>query len=170
MGQQPNIELTLSDLPVATPQPAPARRWSPSRPGELGDPQTVPWGGAFGTPGPDAGYARTLAAAREMALVEGERRRDAEVATAALATARASFYGRAPVGGDIDIAVVILCYDRSGIPGAVADRVAAGRGKWVTDIARRSHQAAALVRSVPLDLLVADIDEVRAAVADGGVL
>lgn len=170
MGQQPNIEITLSDLPVATPQPAPARRWSPSRPGELGDPRAVPWGGAYGTPGPDAGYARTLAATREMALVEGERRRDAEVAAAALATARASFFGRAPVAGDIDVALVILCYDRSGIPAAVADRVAASRAEWVTDIARRSHQAAALLAAVPLDLLTSGVDEVRAAVAGGGVL
>lgn len=170
MGQQPNIEIPLSDLPVATPQPAAARRWSPSRPGELGDPRTVPWGGAYGTPGPDAGYARSLAAGREMALVPGERRSDAEVATAALATARASFFGRAPVIGDIDVAVVILCYDRSGIPAAVADRIAAARGEWVTDIARKPQHVASLVRAVPLDLLTAGIDEVRAAVADGGVL
>jgi hypothetical protein len=170
MGQQPNIEITLLDLPVATPQPGAARRWSPSRPGEMGDPQAVPWGGAYGTPGPDAGYARTLAAGREMTLAEGERRHDAEVAAAALATARASFFGRAPSVSDIDVAVVILCYDRSGIPAAVADRVAAGRAKWVTDIARRPHQAGALVSAVPLDLLTAGIDEVRAAVADGGVL
>ncbi len=170
MGQQPNVEITLADLPVGKPQPEAARRWSPTRPGELSEPAAVPWGGAFGTPGPDAGYARTLASKIELALVEGERRADAEVAIAALATARASHFGRAPVGGDIALAAIILCYDRSGIPAAVADRIAAERGGWVGDMARQPHNASKLVAAVPIEVLVSTIDEVRAAVADGAVL
>ena len=170
VGQQPNIEITLSDLPVATPSPDAARRWSPTRPGELSSPDEVPWGGAYGTPGPDAGYARALAAGRELSLVTGERRVDADTAIAALASARASFYGRAPTGLDIDVASIILCYDPSGIPAAVADRVAANRGAWVGDLARKPHRAIELVEAVPVEILIAEPDAVRAAVADGGVL
>lgn len=170
MAQQPNIEITLSDLPVAKPQPEAARRWSPSRPGELGSPAEVPWGGAYGTPGPDAGYARNLAAQRDLALVAGERRADAEAAVAALASARASHFGRAPVAEDVDVATILLCYDPSGIPAAVADRVSEVRSQWVGDLARRPHKAAHLVAAVALEVLVSAPDEVRAAVADGAVL
>ncbi|MDH3731602.1 MAG: hypothetical protein OES13_10865 [Acidimicrobiia bacterium] len=170
MGQQPNIEITLGDLPIAKAQPEAARRWSPTRPGELSEPDAVPWGGAFGTPGPDAGYARTLASKMELPLVAGERQADAEVAIAALASARASHFGRAPVGVDVAIAAIILCYDRSGIPAAVADRIAQERGAWVGDMARQPHNASKLVAAVPLEVLVSTVDEVRAAVADGAVL
>ena len=55
MGQQPNMPLTVEDLPRPEPHPAPARRWRAGRPGDPALPADVPWGGAFGTPGPDPG-------------------------------------------------------------------------------------------------------------------
>lgn len=170
MGQQPNIEITLADLPTSRLQPAPARRWSPSRPGELGAPGDVPWGGPFGTPAPDAGYARALAARRDLALVDGERRADAEAAVAAVAGARASSYGRGPTPRDVEVAATILAYDKAGVPAAVADRISTERLRRVADLARRPHKAADLIASIPLEVLVADLESVRAAVADGAVL
>jgi hypothetical protein len=57
MGQQPNIELDESDLPRPTPQPAPARRWRPTKPGLITAPSENPSGGYFGKTGPDPGWA-----------------------------------------------------------------------------------------------------------------
>ena len=95
MGQQPNIELEIADLPRPTARPAPARRWSPSRPGEMNTPEDVPWGGAFGTTGPDTGYALSLVGQRDLVLAHGEHRANAEAAIAAVAgTARFAFQER----------------------------------------------------------------------------
>ena len=84
MAQQPNIELRDSDLPRPEAGPNPERRWTPDRPGDVSG-AGVPWGGAFGTPGPDAGYAIKLAAGRELLLTENEHRADANLALAAVA-------------------------------------------------------------------------------------
>lgn len=170
MGQQPNIEITLADLPRAKPTPQAARRWSPRRPGELTSPDQVPWGGAYGRPGPDAGYALRLAQQRPLELAAGEKLEDAEAAVAALAAARASYFGRAPVMADVDVAAVIMCYDSAGVPADVAERITGERVRRVADLAHNAHRSAALVASVPTEVLVAAVDEVRAAVAEGSVL
>jgi len=101
VGQQPNMPLTVEDLPRPEPRPAPARRWQANRPGDLAGPGAVPWGGAFGTPGPDAGYALRLLA---------ERAHDPEEfrALAVVMAARGSRLGRAPVAADIEAAEIIL--------------------------------------------------------------
>ena len=101
MGQQPNMPLTMEDLPRPEPRPGPARRWRAGRPGDLASPADVPWGGAFGTPGPDTGYALRLLAGR--AGEPGEAR-----ALAAIVAARASRLGRAPVPADVVAAEAIL--------------------------------------------------------------
>lgn len=116
MGQQPNIQLELEDLPRRVAHPGPARRWSARRPGDLTVPEEVPWGGAFGTPGPDTGYALRLLADRPWALAPGESRTDAERLAAALMAARASRLGRAPVAGDAEVAESLLGL-RPGDPG-----------------------------------------------------
>lgn len=102
MGQQPNLPLTVEDLPRAEPHPAPARRWRAGRPGDVASPADVPWGGAFGTPGPDAGYALRLLEGRSSG--EGVDPR----AVAAVMGARASLVGRAPVAADAEAAEIIL--------------------------------------------------------------
>jgi hypothetical protein len=115
LGQQPNVPLEIEDLPRATPHPGPARRWVPDRPGDLNEPGEVPQGGGFGAPGPDAGYALRLIESRSL---PGEPRQQADVkaAVAAVVTARAAALGRAPVGGDIDAAILLL-----GLPRRIAE-------------------------------------------------
>ena len=108
MGQQPNIQLHLEDLPRPEAHPGPARRWSAGRPGDLASPEQVPWGGAFGTPGPDTGYALRLLADRPPAAAGGEGRAEVVRLVAALMAARASLLGRAPVIGDAEVAEMIL--------------------------------------------------------------
>ncbi len=167
MGQEPNIELSIEDLPRPTAHPAAPRRWSPTRPGELDGPDSVPWGGAFGTPGPDTGYALSLLANTELSLAEGEDRHDAEAALGAIAGARASHFGRAPTRGDIDVARIMLGLLPDGIPDEVIAGLAAARPAWWTGIGHNPAQARALIASIPLDALTGSAEEVRSRVAAG---
>ena len=64
-------------------------------------------GSGFGRTGPDSGYALSLIAGRRFELAEGERRADVDVALAAIVSARASLFGRAPTGRDVDMASVL---------------------------------------------------------------
>ena len=142
MGQQPNIPITLADLPRATPKPAAPGRWRPHRPGEITSPDLMPWGGLFGTPGPDTGYALRLL--RDRALPGGdEHRADVEAAILAIVSARGSALGRAPVPQDIDLVIDLLGL---GDP----DRLAALDG-----IAHDHARLRGLVEAAPREVLMA---------------
>lgn len=145
MGQQPNMPLDMEDLPRATAHPPASDRWQPHRPGELTSPKDVPWGGAFGTPGPDTGYALRLI---EQADLPGAPQHRDDVAAAALAvvSARASALGRAPVPKDVVAAIRLADLDKLG-----ADRRVAG-------IAHDQARLRALVASIPRDRLIAPVD------------
>lgn len=152
MGQQPNIPLGLEDLPRSTPKPGAPRRWSPNRPGDLTSPEEVPWGGAFGTPGPDTGYALTLLRKRHLDLLPGESRSDAEAALGAVMAARASRLGRAPVAADAEVAEAILGF------GSVDP---SRRRSWTAGLAHDPGRARRLVAAVDPEALVASPEEVR---------
>ena len=107
MGQEPNIQHGVEDLPRATPKPAAPRRWSPQRPGEVGSPGEMPWGGAFGTPGPDIGFALKIVRSRILPG-DDDQRADVEAAVVAVMAARASAVGRAPTAPDVDVAIELL--------------------------------------------------------------
>ncbi|CAN5371255.1 MAG: hypothetical protein ACR2JP_09220 [Acidimicrobiia bacterium] len=167
MGQQPNIELEISDLPRPTSHPPAERRWSPDRPGDLYGPDDVPWGGAFGTIGPDTGYVMTLVRRLDIATGPGEHRNNAEVGIAALAAARASHFGRAPMGGDIDVAMTILGYLAEGMPEDLIDRLAADRIGWTANLGHDVGRTRQLVAAVPIEDLAAPLDDLRARMARG---
>ena len=156
MGQQPNIELDAADAPRRQAVPGSARSWRPQRPGELNDPRLLPQGGPFGIVGPDAGYALKLVALEELELLPGESRHDAEVAVAALATARAARIGRAPVAGDVAAAVRILKYDAH----SSADR---RRVKWVGNVSHDAAKLRGLVADVPPEVLAMSLADLDAA-------
>ncbi len=166
MGQQPNIDLEMADLPRRTDHPGPPRRWKPRRVGELGAPADVPVGGRFGNPGPDAGYALTLLADHPIPTGPGEHRRDAVAAVAAVMKARAAAFGRAPVIGDAAVAEVILGYAGPSRPGLAARRAAA--------IAGLAHHAAGsrpLLAAVDRTALTSSLEEVvRRAEAGEGLI
>jgi hypothetical protein len=167
MGQQPNIELEISDLPRPRPAPSPARRWRPQRPGELTTPDEVPWGGAFGTTGPDTGYALRLVRGRNLVLAPSENRHNAEVGIVALAGARASYFGRAPIARDVDVAIMILGLTAEGIPSAMLESLARDRVKWLAGLGHDPAKARALVASVPIENLAAPLEDLRARMAAG---
>jgi hypothetical protein len=159
MAQQPNIELRDSDLPRPEAGPNPERRWTPDRPGDTAG-TGVPWGGAFGTPGPDAGYAIKLAAGRELTLADHEHRADADLAVAAVAAARASLASRGPTKIDVDAAIVILGYDTESGFGAVRAAAIAGAAHHPQRIRR-------LVAGIPMDVIEDSADDLRRRVAGG---
>jgi hypothetical protein len=142
VGQEPNIPLGVEDLPRPTPKPAAPRRWSPERPGEVGSPAEMPWGGSFGTPGPDIGFAIRIARTRGIPGPE-QRRADAEAAIVAVMAARASAVGRAPTNPDFDVAIDLLGLDSDG-------------GFATLDgIAHDSKRLNRLVADIPRDELIA---------------
>jgi len=160
MAQQPNIELRITDLPRPVADTGPELPWVPNRPGELAG-TGVPWGGAFGTPGPDAGYALKLVANRDLVLAEHEHRSDADAAVAAVAAAKASLVGRGPTKIDIDAAIIILGYDAPSDFGAA--RAAAIGGAAHHHPERIRH----LVAGIPADVFDATVDELRERAAAG---
>ena len=159
MAQQPNIELRSSDRPRSEGKTDPERRWIPDRPGDFTG-SGVPWGGAFGMPGPDAGYALKLAAGRDLILAENEHRADANVAVAAVAAARASFSRRGPTKIDLDAAIVILGYDAENDFGA--ERAAAIAGS-----AHHPQRIRSLVAGIPVDVMEDNVDGLRDRAAAG---
>lgn len=161
MGQQPNIELRLSDLPRPTRHPGAPQRWEPGRPGEVGAPADMPWGGMFGTPGPDTGYALRLVASRPLTLTEGEARHDAEIAVAALMGARASHFRRGPTAVDAEVAELLL-----GFAGAAPDEVVAARRR-LTGLGHRPDVVRRLVAAVPRDILAEDLESLRRRLESG---
>jgi len=165
VGQQPNIELEMADLPRPTDYTGAARRWSPSRVGELGSPADVPVGGRFGNPGPDAGYALKLLADRDIETAPGERRHDAVAAIAAVMAARASSFGRAPVVGDAAVAEVILGYS-----GQAAEDRSAARVVAVAGLAHHPAAARPLVAAIDQAALAASLPEVTRRAEAGEVL
>ncbi|HEX5616670.1 MAG TPA: hypothetical protein VFZ83_16085 [Acidimicrobiia bacterium] len=135
------------NLPAGMAYP-PARAWRGGRPGELGAEQ--PHGSLFGDPGPNVGYAYTLAerAKSRFRLGAHEHAHDVVAVVAEIAGRRAATVGRAPVVRDVDLALELLGYDGS------AD------ASWVEQRTRLVHEAAhayarrrALVDSVPTELL-----------------
>lgn len=139
MGQQPNLPHSMGRLPRPEAHPPAPRRWSPDRPGEMTQPSQVPWGGAFGTTGPDAGFALHLAAGRS--LPGGDRLHpDVVAAVAAVAAARASALGRAPMAADLDVAMDLLALDDS-------------TASALAGLAHDHGRLRALVASIPVDRL-----------------
>ena len=169
MGQQPNIELEIADLPRPQPKPDPARSWVPERPGELGGPDDARFGAGFGTTGPDSGYALTLVRARNLELVEGEHRANTDVALAAVASARSALFGRAPTGKDVDLAVVLLGLDPVH---PEDDRLQMGdwRKRRFASVAHHPGRLHGFIASLEPDILSLTADEARARVARGEAL
>ena len=146
MGQQPNVPQRIENLPRPTSHPGPARRWRPDRPGDLSDPEEVPWGGPFGTPAPDAGYALRLLSDRPLPGGD-DARHDVTAAVAAVMAARASSLGRAPVAADVDAAIALLGLES---PSRWAEL------KGIAHDHRRLH---ALVATIPGDEIGAPLEE-----------
>ena len=85
----------------------PRGSWTADRPGELGPGQ--PRGARLGSPGPDPGFAFTIAEGLRdrLRLAEGEHADDAIAGAVAVALKRSSLFGRAPVVHDVTVGLTI---------------------------------------------------------------
>jgi hypothetical protein len=131
----------------------PARGWRPTRPGDqtaMAIGTATPEGALRGRPGPNVGYAYTLAGRirGRFKLGPHEHSEDAVSVVAEVAMKRAAALGRAPVMPDIELAVEILGYD-----GNVDDDFASWRARAVHDAAHHYPVRRAIVDSVP-DMLL----------------
>lgn len=145
--------------------PRRAGSWLADRPGELSGPQ--PSGGRLGTPGPDQGYALTLAARFEgrLQLAEGEEEADALAGGAAIAMKRSGLFGRAPILQDVEAGLVVWgLLDANADPGLVEVR-----REWFEEVHHAHHYMALrrVVDAVPADLLRQSLDDIEVAYAEG---
>ncbi|MEX0667022.1 MAG: hypothetical protein WD313_01690 [Acidimicrobiia bacterium] len=152
MGQQPNVEIDPSDLPRPTPETDPPRRWRPTRPGVIVSPDQMPWGGAFGTPGPDTGWALKLVRAADLP----ERTDGLESVLAALMAARSSLFGRAPVPEDLEVAMILAGFGE-GLPAGFSER----RGRWIEATAHEPSPGQMAVSDIERDLLELKPDQIK---------
>lgn len=151
MGQQPNIELDGSDLPQATTERAPERRWSPSRPGEITSPADMPDTAAFGRPGPDTGWALRLLGRTpyDRAAIHPH----GEAVLVALMSARAAHFGRAPTPDDVTVALTLFGLRTDGLGAAAAEALVRHRSAWLQAAAHEWSKGTAAVAAVPIDVL-----------------
>ncbi len=153
MGQEPNIRLSVADLPRAEPQPDPPRRWRPTRPGMVTSPDQRPDGPLFGHPGPDAGWAYRVIRAEGLP----EDLPELQEVVAQLMIARASHFGRAPTPEDLEVALAILGY------GVDSDHAVERRRRWLEAAAHEKPPGATALAEVDPELLVESAERVRYA-------
>lgn len=98
---------SLAQQPRRGLQLPPARSWRPDRPGDLGP--VHPVGPQLGRPGPDQGYALSLAHrfTDRLVLDDHDDRGDAVAGCLGVALKRASLFGRAPVPHDLEVAFLL---------------------------------------------------------------
>lgn len=129
----------------------PKGAWTADRPGELGPGQ--PRGERFGSPGPDQGFALTIAERRrdELRLVEGEHAEDVIAGAAVVATKRASLFGRAPMVHDVTVGFTVWGFlDEA----PAAELVALRRARFAEVAHPHGYQARrAIADAVPEEVL-----------------
>ncbi len=115
-----------------------AGSWMADRPGELSGRQPV--GEQLGTPGPDQGYALTLAArfSGRLALARGEHEADALAGAGAVAMKRSAVFGRAPVIHDMTVALTIWGF----LDPTAAPELVQVRAEWFEEVHLAMHYTA----------------------------
>jgi alkylation response protein AidB-like acyl-CoA dehydrogenase len=140
----PFVPSNLEDVPRQEPNLAPgvrypaAKGWRADRPGDLEAGQ--PTGAFLGRPGPNVGYALTLAERTRDRLAVGahESVDDAMAVVGEVAMRRAASFGRAPVMNDVDVASTLLGYKGEVDPAFVEWRTRAVYGAQHEYDARRT--------------------------------
>ncbi len=127
------------------------------------------FGTGFGTIGPDAGYAISLVKSRDLELPEGEHRANTDAALAAIASARAALFGRAPTGQDVDLAVVLLGLDED-TPEAARAEFASKRIEWFAAAGHHPSKLYPFIASLDKDVLRLTPADARARMAQGATL
>ncbi len=147
---------------------SPPRRggsWMADRPGEVVGPQ--PEGDRLGTPGPDQGYAITLAErfSGQLQLTDGESESDAMTGAAAVAMKRSGLFGRGPVLHDVEAALTVWGF----LDPAADPELVALRRDLFGEVHHEVHymQLRRIADAVPAELLLQSLDDIEVAHAEG---
>jgi hypothetical protein len=147
MAVDPYVPTLPEDAPRRSVAIPPAPGWRAARPGDI-DPAVGPGrkGVLFGTPGPDSGYALTLAEHfhDRIAVVRPETVHDAESVAAQVAMRRGGIFGRAPVRADVELGFTLFGW----LGDAPADLVE-WRRLAVAGAAHAYARRVALVEAIP---------------------
>ena len=129
MAQPEFVPLHASDRVRAAERMPAHGGWRQTRVAEQLSPD-LPSGHRFGTPGPDQGYALTLAErfADRIEPAAGEHAEDAVAGCLGVALRRASIFGRAPVIHDLELGFTVLGYLGDAPADLVAFRMPLVRG------------------------------------------
>src|SRR5450432_3230521 len=136
--------------------------WRQDRVAELLTPDH-PRGRDLGVPGPDQGYALLVAHqlfADRLELTPGITTEDALVGCAAVASARAALFGRAPVGKDVELALTLFGF-LGGAPAELIER----RAPLFQGAAHHYRQQRRIVEAVPEETLRLTPDAVSGRLA-----
>jgi hypothetical protein len=167
MGAPEYVPASSSPVRTYSSPPRRAGSWTADRPGELEGRQ--PEGGRLGTPGPDAGYALSLAARLRgrLHLLDGEHEADALAGAAAIGMKRAGLFGRAPVLHDVQAGLVVWGFLDDPADADLAEL----RRELFAEIHHVHHYE--LLRhvadAVPADLLRQSLDDIEVAHAELGI-
>lgn len=145
MAQQPRVEISLTELPTPVMEPPPARRQRPPRPGVITTPEEKPEGGVFGTPGPDTGWALRILSTADLPDDNPRLRQ----VLAALMSARAAHFGRAPVPEDLQVALTLAGFGHTRSEG-LEER----RQRWIVAAAHERSPGREAVAEVGGDLFL----------------
>jgi hypothetical protein len=161
MAVDPYVPTRPEDAPRRSVAVPPARGWKATRPGDLGPEQ--PKGSLMGTPGPDAGYALTLAHhfRDRLQVARPETVHDAEAVAAEVAIKRAALFGRAPVMTDLELVFALFGWLGGAPPDLVEWRRLAAAGA-----AHDYNKRRALVDRVGEDVLRRQGQGVQAALGN----
>lgn len=170
--------LRLGSSPVAQPDYAPITEpervrpayrlrtpgeWRTDRVAEITAPEQ-PRGPELGVPGPDQGYALKVAEdlfEKRLSLSAGVTPADALHGCAAVACARAARLGRAPVGKDVEMALVLF-----GFLGDAPEDLIAWRTPMFQAAGHDCYSQRRIVDSVAEEALMLTPDQVRERLAD----
>jgi hypothetical protein len=139
------------------------RDWRADRVGEIKLPEH-PTGPELGVPGPDQGYALLVAEelfSDRLELSPGITKKDALHGCSAVACARAARLGRAPIGKDVELALVLFGF----LGGAPSDLVE-WRGPLFQGVSHDYQCQRKIVDSVAPDTFRLTPDQVRERVSD----
>jgi len=164
MAVDPYVPTRPEDAPRRSVAIPPAAGWRAVRPGDI-DPVVGPGcaGVLFGTPGPDSGYALTLAErfGDQITVVRPETVHDAEAIAAQVAMRRGGLFGRAPVRADVELGFALFGW----LADPPADLV-----EWrrfaVAGVSHDYARRVGLVEAIPETVVKQRPDEIRARLSD----
>jgi hypothetical protein len=164
MAVDPYVPTRQEDAPRRSVAIPPASGWRAARPGDI-DPAIGSGrkGVLFGTPGPDSGYALTLAERfrDRIAAVAPETVHDAEMIGAQVAMRRGGLFGRAPIALDVELGLTLFGW----LGDAPADLVE-WRRLAVVGVAHDYPRRIGLVEAIPDAVIRQKPEEIRGRVAE----